>query len=127
MYNPYYFKTQSFTHLSVQETRETREKTQTRIFRSGSGQVSVKKFSGFSCHALEKNRKFGAGRVSDFFRFLHTLMQRRGVFANSKTGMTLTLMRVNLMRHDRPHQKTANVCHHQQNFRCLTFCCFVAS
>ena len=31
MYNHYYFNTQSFTHLSVQETRETREKSQTRI------------------------------------------------------------------------------------------------
>ena len=69
MYNPYYFKTQSFTHLSVQETRETREKTRTRIFRAGSGQVSIKKFSGFSCHALEKPETSGRGGFHIFSGF----------------------------------------------------------
>ena len=69
MYNPYYFKTQSFTHLSVQETRETREKTRTRIFRAGSGQVSIKKFSGFSCHALEKPESSGRGGFHIFSGF----------------------------------------------------------
>ena len=69
MYNPYYFKTQSFTHLSVQETRETREKTQTQIFRAGTGQVSIKKISGFSCHALEKPESSGRGGFRIFSGF----------------------------------------------------------
>ena len=75
MYNPYYFKTQSFTHLSVQETRETREKTQTRIFSAGSGQVSVKKFSGFSCHALEKPESSGRGGFRIFSGFCTLYIQ----------------------------------------------------
>ena len=56
-------------HISVLETRETREKTQTRIFRAGSGQVSIKTFSGFSCHALEKPESSGRGRVQIFSGF----------------------------------------------------------
>ena len=53
-------------------------------------------------------------------------LQRRGVFANSKTGMTSTLMRVNLMRHDRPHQKTANCLPSSAKFQVfdiLLLCC----
>ena len=72
MYNHYYFNTQSFTHLSVQETRETREKTRTQIFRAGSGQVSIKKIFRFLVPCLRKTRKFRAGQVSNFFRFLDT-------------------------------------------------------
>ena len=80
MYNHYYFNTQSFTH-SVQETRETREKTRTRIFRAGSGQVWIQNFSGFSYHALEKPESSGRGGFRIFSGFC-TLLYR--VFISRK-------------------------------------------
>ena len=44
MYNPYYFKTQIFTHLSVQETRETREKPEPEFSGRGRVRFQLKKF-----------------------------------------------------------------------------------
>ena len=49
--------------------KEKREKTQTQIFRAGSGQVSIKKISGFSCHALEKPESSGRGGFRIFSGF----------------------------------------------------------
>ena len=66
-------------HISVLETRETREKNRTRIFRVGSGQVSIKKFSGFSCHALEKPETSGRGGVHIFSGFCTLQYQIRAL------------------------------------------------
>ena len=63
-------------YISVLETRETREKTRTRIFGSGSGQVSLDEISGFSCHASGKPENSGrvGFRISSGFCTLYILL-----------------------------------------------------
>ena len=61
----------------VLETRETREKTRTRIFGSGSGQVSLNKISGFSGQKWKTPKISGRVGFSGIFGFLHTLVSRK--------------------------------------------------
>ena len=58
----------------VLKTRETREKTRTRKFGSRAGQISLHKNLRFLGPDKGKPEKFGSGRVSDIFGFLHTLL-----------------------------------------------------
>ena len=60
----------------VLKTRETREKTRTRKFGSRAGQISLHKNFRFLGPDKGKPEKFGSGRVSDIFGFLHTLNVR---------------------------------------------------
>ena len=59
------------------EARETRGKTRTQKFRSGSGQVSLYKISGLSGYTWENPKNLG--RVSGIFGFLHTHIEGFGV------------------------------------------------
>ena len=84
----------------VLETQETREKTPTRKFGSGSGRVSLNKISGFSGQKLENPKN--SGRVgfrgfSGFCTLYVGLWENQSRYRRSKELWILTFfMKVNL-------------------------------